>query len=158
MVCWWGQGDEVACHTWKLCTKLWDRVWYRITLIHPHGIEINTSIELWKKKKCIYNANKACLASKRIFFFFFFIPISFFWPQSFCGVFKSIQIRFLSHTFKYSQACILLILLLWFIYLFYFLKNQIICLNCLYLDGSFYLTILRNKFIIQIICLNYLYL
>ena len=41
---------------------------------------------------------------------------------------------------------------------FFFWKNQIICLNCLYLDGSIDLTILNHKFIIQIICLNYLYL
>ena len=85
-----------------------------------------------------------------------FIPASFFEPRSFCGVFKSIQVRFLSHIFKYSQAYILLILLLWFFF-FFFLKNQIICLNCLYLDGSLDLIILNHKFIIQIICLNYLY-
>ena len=29
VVCWWAQGDEVACHMWKLCKKLWERVWHQ---------------------------------------------------------------------------------------------------------------------------------
>ena len=43
---------------------------------------------------------------------FIFNPVSFFGSQSFFAVFKSIQLEFLSHTFKYSLACIFLILLL----------------------------------------------
>ena len=29
VVCWWAQGDEVACNMWKLCKKLWERVWHQ---------------------------------------------------------------------------------------------------------------------------------
>ena len=118
--------------------------------------------KLWrekKKKTCIYNINKGCLTpptkKKKILL----IPVSF-------GLCLRVSVEFLkafnlSHwvTFKYSQVYrILLILLLWFIYLFIYLKDQIICLNCLYVNGSLDLTIFYHEFIIQIICLNCLYL
>ena len=29
VVCWWVQGDDMACHMWKLCKKLWEMVWHQ---------------------------------------------------------------------------------------------------------------------------------
>ena len=72
-----------------------------ITLLPLSGIGIKTSIELKKKKKKVYimqTGHGIPSKTKK----FIFKPVAFFGSQSFFAVFKSIQVEFLSHTFKYS--------------------------------------------------------
>ena len=72
------------------------------TLLRLNGIGLLTSLELFKKKKkkvyIIQTVDGLPSKTKKIIF----KSDSFFGSQSFFTVFKSIQVEFLSHTFKYS--------------------------------------------------------
>ena len=82
-----------------------------------------------KKKKYIYNINKHAFKHASHHFFYWWLPVSF-------NLKFRVFVGFESGPNIYKYIAILLntLILIYFFYRVFILKNQIICLNCLYLD------------------------